>query len=290
MLTPCVGREEFLERLLDLTSGSRWVTLTGAPGCGKTLVARHVAARASRTAWVVAHRHPTTDALLAACLTALRAEVAPGDTPNLALKRALDGQDVLLVLDGVDHIEGLGVVLQDLVEDAAGFRLLCTATTMAGRPHETVLRLPPLPVPPTSQPLEGPPGRAVAGPCGCGRGSERRPHPARRHPASAPRVQRGTAVRRRAAGRPDRPDRGARRDTGCQPRGRPASLVRPARRGAAALVSAPRGRWPPAEPGRAGRSLERLARGGGAARVRAGPTQPRRGAFRRAVRPAAAVA
>lgn len=131
------------------------MTLTGAPGCGKTLVARHAAASAATTAWVTGHTHPTSDTLVMACLEALDAEVAPGDSTVMALKRALDGQDLLLVLDGVDSIDGLGEIINDLVEDAATFRLLCTATTVAGRTHENVLRLHPLPVPSTTMPLEG---------------------------------------------------------------------------------------------------------------------------------------
>src|SRR5690242_9883050 len=117
-----------------MLGSSRWVTLTGPPGCGKTLVARHAAATAPRSAWVgVGAWHRTTPVLVGACLDALGAEVAPGDSEQLALKRALDGQDLLLVLDGVDAIDGLGAVLNDLVEEADGFRLLCTATTVAAR-------------------------------------------------------------------------------------------------------------------------------------------------------------
>ena len=155
MLTPCVGRDEVLDRLRLLLGSHRWVTLTGAPGCGKTLVARHVAGSTVASVWVSGHTHPTRDALVTACLDALDAEVAPGDSATSALKRALDGRDLLLVLDGVDSIDGLGEVLDDLVEDAATFRLLCTATTVAGRPHENVLRLHPLTIPTASQPLEG---------------------------------------------------------------------------------------------------------------------------------------
>ena len=44
VLTPCVGRDDTLERLSRLVEANRWVTLTGAPGCGQTLVARHLAA------------------------------------------------------------------------------------------------------------------------------------------------------------------------------------------------------------------------------------------------------
>ncbi|WP_369796261.1 LuxR C-terminal-related transcriptional regulator [Phycicoccus sp. Root101] len=150
-----MGRDDVLDRLRLLLGSHRWVTLTGAPGCGKTLVARHVAASAAASAWVSGHTNPTADTLVTACLDALGAEVAPGDSAAMALKRALDGRDLLLVLDGVDSIDGLGEIVNDLVEDAAAFRLLCTATTVAGRTHENVLRIQPLPVPTASQPLEG---------------------------------------------------------------------------------------------------------------------------------------
>jgi len=170
VLTPCVGRDDVLDRLRLLLSSNRWVTLTGAPGCGKTLVARHTtSALTAGTAsggghgtggvavtWVTGHQHGQVDSLVRACLDALDAEVAPGDSSTMALKRALDGRRTLLVLDGVDAIEGLGELLDDLVEDAADWQLLCTATTVAARPHEQVLRLPPLHVPTSREPLEGP--------------------------------------------------------------------------------------------------------------------------------------
>ena len=156
MLTPCVGRDETLSRLRRLLGDSRWVTLTGPPGCGKTLVARHVAAGADRHIWVTGPPHTTIDRLVTACLDALQVQLLPGDSPAQALSRALDGSDVLIVLDGVDQIDGLGALVNDLVDEAATFRLLCTATTVAAKPHETVLRLPPLPVPGEDEPLEGP--------------------------------------------------------------------------------------------------------------------------------------
>ena len=78
MLTPCVGREETLARLRQLLGGNRWVTLTGPPGCGKTLVARHLAARADRHVWVAGSTHVTVDRLVSACLDALQVRLAAG--------------------------------------------------------------------------------------------------------------------------------------------------------------------------------------------------------------------
>jgi len=157
VLTPCVGREDALARVRRLLAGERWVTVTGAPGCGKTLLARHAAAAHPRAVWVAGQRLPSVDAIVTASLDALGgADVAPGDSPFLALKRALDDQEVLLVLDGVDAVDGLGTLCDDLIESTTGCRLLCTAATVAGRPHERVVRLGPLPVPGRGQRLEGP--------------------------------------------------------------------------------------------------------------------------------------
>src|SRR5690348_2754641 len=97
--------------------------------------------------------HVSIDRLVSACLDALQVRLLPGDSPTQALSRALDGSDVLLVLDGVDRIDGLGALVNELVEEASAFRLLCTATTVAAMPQETVLRLPPLPVPRDDEPL-----------------------------------------------------------------------------------------------------------------------------------------
>jgi DNA-binding CsgD family transcriptional regulator len=151
-----VGREDALDRVRSLLDDGRWVTVTGAPGCGKTLLARHAVAAHPRAVWVSGRSLPEAAAIVTASLDALGADLAPGDSPFMALKRALDDQDVLLVLDGVDSVDGLGALCDELVESTTTFRLLCTASTVAGRSHERVVRLGPLPVPARDEALEGP--------------------------------------------------------------------------------------------------------------------------------------
>ena len=160
MLTPCIGREQVRELLDSALSTSRWVSIVGPPGSGKTLLARHATAGASGTAWVDAQGLRDTEAVLHACLDVLDVEAAPGDTPEGALCRALDGSDTLLVIDGVDvdatGPSTLGATFQQVLETTGTARLAMTALTMAGQPTERVVRVGPLPVPGSHEPLAGP--------------------------------------------------------------------------------------------------------------------------------------
>ena len=155
MLTPCLGRERVHQQLDSALESSRWVSVVGPPGSGKTLLVRHLAARRSPSTWVNAHGLPRTEDVLAACLHGLGAEAGPGDHTGRALGRVLDGSDTLLVVDGVDDVDGLGAAFQELVESTTGARLAVTARTMAGQPGERVVRVGPLPVPGPHEPLQG---------------------------------------------------------------------------------------------------------------------------------------
>ena len=160
VLTPCIGRERVRELLDTALSSSRWVSIVGPPGSGKTLLARHATAETSTAAWVNARGLRDTDAVLTACLDVLDVEAAPGDTPEGALCRALDGTDTLLVIDGVDvdatGPNTLGTTFQQVLDATSTARLAMTALTMAGQPTERVVRVGPLPVPGIHEPLAGP--------------------------------------------------------------------------------------------------------------------------------------
>ena len=157
VLTPCLGREQVQAQLAAALASSRWVSIVGPPGSGKTLLARHAAARSASTAWVNARGIRTAEDVLSACLDALDADAAPGDSREGALCRALDGVDTLLVVDGVDvDTDALGPTFQLLLDSTTDARLAVTALTMSGQPAERVVRVGPLPLPSLREPLAGP--------------------------------------------------------------------------------------------------------------------------------------
>ena len=63
MLKPCLGREEVL-RASRRADPSRWVTVVGPPGCGKTLLVAHALGDAEHAVWVEARASSTLDELL----------------------------------------------------------------------------------------------------------------------------------------------------------------------------------------------------------------------------------
>jgi DNA-binding CsgD family transcriptional regulator/tetratricopeptide (TPR) repeat protein len=135
---------------------SRWVTVVGPPGSGKTLLVRHAAVGATAS-WVDARNLRSLDDVLVAALESLESETAPGDSLPGALGRAVDGRECLLVLDGLDlDATGAGPVLQTMLESTSDARVVVTARTTAGQPLESVVRVGPLPVPGQRAPLEGP--------------------------------------------------------------------------------------------------------------------------------------
>lgn len=157
VLTACMGREQVQTLLETALSASRWVSVVGPPGAGKTLLVRHATHRNPHTAWVSAAGLRRSEDVLGACLDALGVSPAPGDSQVGALRRALDGTSTLLVVDGIEvEDEVLGETWQQILDATTDARLIVTAGVSAQMPAEQVVRVGALAVPAQREPLSGP--------------------------------------------------------------------------------------------------------------------------------------
>ena len=190
------------------SSSNRWVTLTGAPGCGKTLVARHTAggprrpspgwpATSTPRADVARHRLPGRPRRRGGARRLARRWRSSG--PSTA-------SDVLLVLDGVDAIDGLGRAAQ---RPGRGRRRLAAAVHRhhggGATPRAACCGCRRCPSRRRGQPLEGPAVELLLARVAAAGGHS---VDLDQHDATLRRLlrrQRRTAVAHRAAGRPDRP-------------------------------------------------------------------------------------
>ena len=157
-LTEFVGRRAELARVRDALAGARLVTLTGPGGIGKTRLALRVAAAAGRA---------FRDEVWLAELTGLRdpgllvAEVAR--SLGLSDKSArwavasladyLESRQLLLVLDGCEHLADACAVMADmLLRGCPGLRIIATSRHVLGVAGEVTITVPPMTVPAEDSP------------------------------------------------------------------------------------------------------------------------------------------
>lgn len=150
-LPPLLGRDDDLARVAQALARSGFVTVTGAGGSGKTLLARHLAARhgavdGTPAAWVDLVELDAPAAVLPAMAAALGVHGPPRDTAALA--KALATERRLLVLDNAEHLlETVGALAETLRAQAPGITLLVTSQAPLRRRGETVHALAGLSVP-----------------------------------------------------------------------------------------------------------------------------------------------
>ncbi len=147
-LDDLVQRESELASLARTVTGNRMVTLSGPPGCGKSVVALHAAHRLrdrypDGVAVVDAYGTSDQDGLRARLADLLDARQPGADLVPLLAERAM-----LIVLDGTEHlVDPCAALVDQIVRTCRGVSVLVTSREPLGLPYEVVRRLAPLPVP-----------------------------------------------------------------------------------------------------------------------------------------------
>ena len=152
VLTPLIGRERELDEALRLLRGSqeggpgRLLTLVGPGGAGKSRLAREIAARtagdyADGARFVPLEGVPDPSPVEEAIARALAVPTyGPGaEDARAALFRFLRGKELLLVLDGFEHLIVRADLTVELLREAPRLRLLVTSRERLHLPEERVL-------------------------------------------------------------------------------------------------------------------------------------------------------
>jgi len=149
-----VGRSAEFGAVRDLLTApaNRLVTITGAPGVGKTRLAQAVSAELAEdfpdgVAWVELAPLREPGQLIGEVARALEVGERATDVAVASVAEAISGREVLVVLDNCEHLLDGVSQIGELLTASAGLRILATSRE---RLHLTVEReyaLPPLPMP-----------------------------------------------------------------------------------------------------------------------------------------------
>jgi len=151
-VTPTIGREEDVARLLDLVEGRRLVSVVGLGGVGKSRVLSELGlALGARSAGYVdlagLPEHPQEE-LVEAVAGALGVALS-GDDPAEALAAALGERAAVLLLDEAERcVAEVADLAGRLLSQCPGLHLVVTSRIPLGLASETVHALGPLPTPP----------------------------------------------------------------------------------------------------------------------------------------------
>jgi predicted ATPase/DNA-binding winged helix-turn-helix (wHTH) protein len=153
-VTTIVGRVAAVQRLHNLLSAYRVVTLTGPGGIGKTAlalaVARGVLGGFDDGAWLVELAALTDPGLVPAAVAGVLGLKFGRETISAAaVARAIGGEKLLLVLDNSEHVvEAVAELTEMVVRQCPHATVLATSRETLRIDGEYVYRVPPLEVPP----------------------------------------------------------------------------------------------------------------------------------------------
>jgi predicted ATPase/DNA-binding winged helix-turn-helix (wHTH) protein len=152
-----VGRTNAIEKLQDLLSAYRTVTLTGPGGIGKSALALEAARGVlpdfrggGRFVELAALSDPNLVPSEVARVLGLPLSADP--SPAAAVARAIGTKKMLLVLDNCEHvIDAAATLVEAIVRLCPGSTVLATSREILRIDGEHVFRVPPLDVPPPDQ-------------------------------------------------------------------------------------------------------------------------------------------
>ncbi|MGD8472676.1 MAG: BTAD domain-containing putative transcriptional regulator, partial [Anaerolineae bacterium] len=146
--TSFVGRQAELQQMYDYLASrdQRLITLYGQGGCGKTRLAMQVASEQGPLwrdgVWYVPlARVPSSQALVAALATALGLQTGEHSPEQRELRDFLQPKELLLILDGFEHLMAGVSLLQDLLNWAPEVRILVTSRARLGLHAESAIRV-----------------------------------------------------------------------------------------------------------------------------------------------------
>lgn len=145
-----VGRDHYVDAVLQLLTPGAPVTITGSPGVGKSRIAVEVAHRVEKAGvWFISLADVREPAFVLPSLSQ-RLAIAAAD-PEETLDRVVTTfADVpgLLILDQCEHVlQPVVALVEHLGEHAAGLSVLLTSRRPTGLEAERIMQLPPLDVP-----------------------------------------------------------------------------------------------------------------------------------------------
>ncbi|HEX5241126.1 MAG TPA: adenylate/guanylate cyclase domain-containing protein [Candidatus Limnocylindrales bacterium] len=152
-LTSFVGREAELAAAGELLTRSRLVTLTGPGGTGKTRLSLQVAQHAAEAfpdgIFFVALETVRDPILVPSRLAAAIGIAEPARRTAMdAVQEWLAGKQVLLVLDNLEQVVGVGPIVADLLRAVPGLKVLTTSRSPLQVSGEQEFPVPGLPAPP----------------------------------------------------------------------------------------------------------------------------------------------